>query len=265
MGANDGSIIDTIITTHMPRNEAAAPGQLCSGIRIQSIDIVQPPGILISPIVDMDAHQRTVTAALTAKKIADTPTKVRREARSETMHLPQRLGGLLLGAYRVVDDLRPHRVGRGTGSIGVMPVPPLVRRGLGITLGRVLPALLAPQRSHVEVAPGTSHRFIAAVVDEVSTKHPIAVAKKHVRAMPEIYAEVRIEGIRERVPGDRPSHARFQTRDIALRCARYEREVGVSGVQMSGVGDLVCHHGTTAAGMLWPAEHAGLKKSAVDD
>src|SRR5580692_3749760 len=234
MGANDGSIIDTIIATHMPRNEAAAPGQLCSGIRIQSIDIVQPPGILISPIVDMDAHPRTVTAALTAKKIADTPTKVRREARSETMHLPQRLGGLLLGAYRVVD-------------------------------GRVLPALLAPQRSHVEVAPGTSHRFIAAVVDEVSTKHPIAVAKKHVRAMPEIYAEVRIEGIRERVPGDRPSHARFQTRDIALRCARYEREVGVSGVQMSDVGDLVCHHGTTAAGMLWPAEHAGLEKSTVDD
>jgi hypothetical protein len=72
----------------MPRNEAAAPGQLCPGIRIQSIDIVQPPGILISPIVDMDPHQKTVTAALTAKNIAETPKKARREARSETMCLP---------------------------------------------------------------------------------------------------------------------------------------------------------------------------------
>jgi hypothetical protein len=89
MGANDGSIIDTIIATHMPRNEAAAPGQLCPGIRIQTIDIVQPPGILISPIVDMDAHQRTVTAALRAKNIADTAKKARREARSESIHLPQ--------------------------------------------------------------------------------------------------------------------------------------------------------------------------------
>ena len=36
--------------THMPRNATAAPGQDCPGIRIHVIDIVQPPGIAISPI-----------------------------------------------------------------------------------------------------------------------------------------------------------------------------------------------------------------------
>jgi hypothetical protein len=45
----------------MPRNDAAAPGHVCPGIRIHAIDIVQPPGIGISPIADMDAHQRVVS------------------------------------------------------------------------------------------------------------------------------------------------------------------------------------------------------------
>src|SRR5712692_3774963 len=85
MGTRDGSIIATIITTHMPRNDAAAPGHVCPGIRIHAIDIVQPPGIGISPIPDMDAHQRIVTAALAAKSSAETPKKARFEARSETM------------------------------------------------------------------------------------------------------------------------------------------------------------------------------------
>jgi hypothetical protein len=79
MGVNEGSIIDAVIATHIPRNEAAAPGQLCPGMHIQSIDIVQPPGILISPIVDMEAHPITVAAALAAKNNADTPKKARRE------------------------------------------------------------------------------------------------------------------------------------------------------------------------------------------
>src|SRR5271166_3628581 len=75
----------TIITTHMPRNDAAAPGHVCPGIRIHAIDIVQPPGIGISPIADMDAHQTIVTAALAAKSSAETPKKARWEARSDTM------------------------------------------------------------------------------------------------------------------------------------------------------------------------------------
>src|SRR6266581_6928879 len=85
MGTKDGSIIATIITTHMPRYDAAAPGHVCPGIRIHAIDIVQPPGIGISPIADMDAHQTIVTAALAAKSSAETPKKARWEARSEAM------------------------------------------------------------------------------------------------------------------------------------------------------------------------------------
>src|SRR5206468_9580617 len=57
----------------MPRNDAAAPGQVCPDIRTHAIDIVQPPGIGISPIADMDAHQAIVPAALAAKSSAETP------------------------------------------------------------------------------------------------------------------------------------------------------------------------------------------------
>src|SRR6202795_4923382 len=85
MGTRDGSIIATIITTHMPRNDAAAPGQVCPGIRIHAIDIVQPPGIGIEPIADMDAHQTIVPAALAAKSSAETPKNARWETRLEAM------------------------------------------------------------------------------------------------------------------------------------------------------------------------------------
>ena len=71
MGTKDGSIIATIITTHMPGNDAKAPGRVCPGIRIHAIDIVQPPGIGISPIADMDAPQTIVTAAPAAKRSAE--------------------------------------------------------------------------------------------------------------------------------------------------------------------------------------------------
>jgi hypothetical protein len=67
----------------MPRNDAAAPGNVCPGIGIHAIDIVQPPGIGISPIAD--AHQTIVPAALAAKSSAETPKKACWEARSEDM------------------------------------------------------------------------------------------------------------------------------------------------------------------------------------
>src|SRR6266850_7189800 len=85
MDTKDGSIIATIITTHMPRNDAAAPDHVCPGIRIHAIAIVQPPGIGISPIADIDAHQTIVTAALAAKSSAETPKNACWEARSEAM------------------------------------------------------------------------------------------------------------------------------------------------------------------------------------
>src|SRR5258707_7882506 len=85
MGTKDGSIIATIITTHMQRNDAAAPGHVCPGIRIHAIDIVQSPGIGISAIADMEAHRMIVTAPLAAKSSAEMPKKACWEARSETM------------------------------------------------------------------------------------------------------------------------------------------------------------------------------------
>ncbi len=42
---------------HMPRNDAAAPSQVCPGIRIQAIDIVQPPGIGMSAIAAWPRHR----------------------------------------------------------------------------------------------------------------------------------------------------------------------------------------------------------------
>jgi hypothetical protein len=59
----------------MPRNDAVAPGHVCPGIRIHAIDIVQPPGIGIPPIADMDAHQTIVAVALAVKSNAETPKK----------------------------------------------------------------------------------------------------------------------------------------------------------------------------------------------
>src|ERR1700745_512191 len=49
----------------------------------------------------------------------------------------------------------------------VVPIPPLVRRALGVALGRVLPRLLASEGAQVEVAPGAAERLVAAVVDVV--------------------------------------------------------------------------------------------------
>ena len=61
----------------MPMNDAAALGHVCPHIRIHAIDIVQPPGIGISPIADMDWHQMVVPAALVAKSRAEMPKKAR--------------------------------------------------------------------------------------------------------------------------------------------------------------------------------------------
>jgi hypothetical protein len=71
MGVNDGNIIADIIAAHMPRNDADICSHVCPGIRIHAIDIVQPPGIEISLIADMDSHQTIVTAVLTIKSSAE--------------------------------------------------------------------------------------------------------------------------------------------------------------------------------------------------
>src|SRR3954462_7685011 len=85
MGPNDGSIMAAIITTHMQMNDAATWDHACPGMRIHAIDIVQPPGIGMPRVPDMDAHQTIVSAALVAKSNARTPTNERWDVRSEGM------------------------------------------------------------------------------------------------------------------------------------------------------------------------------------
>ena len=48
VGNTDGSIMATIIASHMSAKLMAEPNQVLPGIRIHIMDIVQPPGISIS-------------------------------------------------------------------------------------------------------------------------------------------------------------------------------------------------------------------------
>src|SRR5947209_10212590 len=123
------------------------------------------------------------------------------------------------GSLRVGDYIHPLRVRRGFGVVVVVPVPPLVRRGLGVTLWRVLPGFLTAERCDVEVAPGGPHRLVAAAVDEVCAEHVLSVAKEHVVAVPFIDAEVRVEAVGDGVPRYLPAHPRLQVRDVRLRRA----------------------------------------------
>src|ERR1700682_4967477 len=97
---------------------------------------------------------------------------------------------------------QPRRARSTANRLGcfVVPDPPLVRRRLGVALRRVLPLLLAAERTHVEVAPGAPKRLVAAVVEEVRAKHAVSVAEERVRAVPLVHAEVGVEVVRQRVP-----------------------------------------------------------------
>src|SRR6516164_10311719 len=92
------------------------------------------------------------------------------------------------GFLRVGYDVDPLRVRRGLGVVVVVPVPPLVPRGLGVTLWRVLPLLLTPERGHIKIAPGAPHRLVAAVVDEVRATHTLTVADECIVAVPLVHA-----------------------------------------------------------------------------
>src|SRR5215472_150251 len=104
------------------------------------------------------------------------------------------------GSFRVGYDIDPLRVRRGLGAVVVVPVPPLVWRGLGITLWRVLPSLLTTERRHIEVAPGGPHRLVAAGVNEVCAEDLVAVADECIVAVPLVYAEVFVEAVCDGVP-----------------------------------------------------------------
>src|SRR5260370_14248112 len=97
------------------------------------------------------------------------------------------------GGFSSVGHLDPRLVRRGLGLVVVVPVPPLVRRRLGVTLWRILPGFLTTEGRDIEVAPGGSHRLVAAAVDEACTEHPLAVADGCIRALPLADAEVHLE------------------------------------------------------------------------
>src|SRR5215213_10382615 len=125
-------------------------------------------------------------------------------------------------------------------GVGVVVVPPLVRRGLRVPLRRVLPCLLAAEGGEVEVVPGAPHLLVAAGVDEVGAEDPVALADKGVGAVPLVDPEVLVEVVGERVPGDvLPPMALLQALDLGLGGARGEHQRRVPRVQVGGVGDLV--------------------------
>src|SRR5579863_9260951 len=111
------------------------------------------------------------------------------------------------GGFSYVRYLNPLPVRRGLGLVVIVPVPPLVWRGLGVTLRRILPSLLTAQRSDVEVAPSSPHRLVPAAVDEVCAEHLLASAEEYVVAVPFIDTEVFVEAVGDGVPRHRPAHA----------------------------------------------------------
>src|SRR5207247_3428123 len=113
------------------------------------------------------------------------------------------LGRLGIAALRVgAGGAQLHQA--GSIFIGrvwfVVPDPPLVGRSLRVALRRVLPLLLAPERSDVQVVPGIAHLLVAAVVDEVRAEYAVAVAYERVRSVPLVHAEVFVEVVRYGVP-----------------------------------------------------------------
>src|ERR1700722_1591506 len=172
---------------------------------------------------------------------------------------------LLRRRFSDLHHLNPLRMNRSAGSIFVVPVPPLIRWGLGIARRRVLPLLLAAERSQVEVAPRAPYCLIAAAVDEVSAEHAVAFAEEHVVPVPFVDTEVRVEAVGQGVPRHVPTHPRLQPRDIRLRGAGGEHQRRVAGVQMSEVRYLVSQHGTAATPMFRPPEYPGLEEGAIDD
>src|SRR2546421_684754 len=81
-------------------------------------------------------------------------------------------------------------------------------------------------RGDVEVVPGVAHLFVAAVVDEVRAEHKaVVVADECVGAVPLVDAEVLVEVVEHRDPGDvLPAHALLHALDVGPRGARREHE-----------------------------------------
>src|SRR5580658_2110636 len=84
IGTRDGSIIATVIASHMPRNDAAARGQISPEVGTGRIGMVSPGAI--SCIVEIEPHQWIVATVLSAKTKAQTPKKGPSEDLFEVTH-----------------------------------------------------------------------------------------------------------------------------------------------------------------------------------
>src|SRR6266568_2942086 len=153
----------------MPRNDAAAAGHVCPGIRIHAIDIVQPPGIGM-PIADMEAHQPIVTPALAAKSSAATPRNASWEARSEAM-------------------------GRENSSSAVAPRQPRLRSALVVLVMAAPPdaRLVAPSGRAIEPLVHAPEAVQSAriggigVIDHAVLEHERAHARPPARCCSSVY------------------------------------------------------------------------------
>jgi hypothetical protein len=69
---------------------------------------------------------------------------------------------------------------------------------------------LTAKSRHIEIAPGRTHRLIAAPVDEISAEDPFAVLNEGVMAVPLIDAEIGVETVGDGHPRDLfPAHLRL--------------------------------------------------------
>src|SRR5215510_9372600 len=108
----------------------------------------------------------------------------RRPKDATTSHRPMVTGSS--GRARAPGLLRRARLGclrLGARRVAVVVVPPLVCRGLGVALWRVLPLLLPTERSDVEITPGASHRLVATAADEVGAIRALVVEDEGVCAV----------------------------------------------------------------------------------
>src|SRR5580692_12581525 len=97
----------------MPTNDTAAPTHVCPGIGIHAIDMVQPPGIGISPMADMEPHQTVVSVALTTKSSAEVPKNACCEVLSKVM-----------GHYLLFRNWLLTMAGRSSLAVLVVSLPP---------------------------------------------------------------------------------------------------------------------------------------------
>src|SRR5882672_4888933 len=96
---------------------------------------------------------------------------------------------------------------------------PVRARLLLVTARRVLTAMKSTSadcgwRSIAD--EGRAHRLVTAGIDEVGAEHAVAVAEKHVGAVPLVHAEVGVEAVRQGVPRHLPAHLRLNARDVRL-------------------------------------------------